>query len=235
MASFTVTVSPAGGRQTALSATSVRVGGLHCGQTYTFTVASVGSGGQRVPAAPVSARPCPATAAPAAPTGVNATPAGDSSHTVELSWNAVGGSAGSDLTYLVSWTNFADSGSDQTTGTGLTVDHLRPGHEYTFTVRARNGVGTGPGGSDTAIAGAPGSRNVTVSQDVNILASAGTDADVAWRAHEGDRYIAYCSWDSGDIVWVYVVNEDFTAFGFARVEDLDPDVTHMNRCVSPTV
>jgi Fibronectin type III domain len=58
VSSYTVGISPpdAGAVQSKTGPTSVQVTGLSCATVYTFTVYSVGSGGQQVPAPPVTAR-----------------------------------------------------------------------------------------------------------------------------------------------------------------------------------
>ena len=60
-------------------------------------------------------------------------------------------------------------------------------------------------------------------------------ADVAWQADDGDHATAYCSWDDGDIVWIYLVNADFTEFGFAKASHLDQDTGDRNHCSAPIV
>jgi hypothetical protein len=106
---------------------------LSCGTTYSFTVYSVGTGGQQVAAAPVSAQPC---APPTAPQRLSAQV---SQHQVQLSWSPPASSGGGTLSYTVSW----GSGSAHTAGTSYTITGLSNFQTYAVTVTASTPAGQG--------------------------------------------------------------------------------------------
>jgi hypothetical protein len=229
-----VRVSPAGGGQQTLSATSVRVSGLSCATSYGFTVLSLGTGGRQVAAAPVSARPC---VPPGAVQGLTATVVHNYTREVNLSWQPVAAGAAGAVSYLVSWS----SGSQTTTATSLLVTGLLPGHSYTFTVRASDAAGTGPGTSASAVPGSKNTLDVQMAQDADLLTSWRFSASVAWSAHWHDNYTAYCAYADGDPVagdhyWVYVEN-DAGRFAWANEHWLGDGGAHdsLLDCRSPLV
>jgi Fibronectin type III domain/WD40-like Beta Propeller Repeat/PASTA domain len=121
--------------------TQTTVTGLTNGTTYTFRVAAVNAVG----ASPQSSDSNPVTpaTAPAAPTGVFAQ-AGNASAT--LSWAAPADNGGSAITgYVI--TPYIGSAAQATTtvtaATSATVLGLGNGATYTFTVAAKNAIGTG--------------------------------------------------------------------------------------------
>jgi hypothetical protein len=146
VASYTVSVSPSGATQAATGATSVHVTGLTCGTTYSFTVYSVGAGGQQVAAAPVSAQPCQA---PSAPQGLSTQV---SQHQVQVSWSPPAAPGGGTVSYTVNW----GSGSPQTTtGASYTITGLTNFQTYTVTVTASSPAGQG-GSDSTSVSVSPG-------------------------------------------------------------------------------
>ncbi|MFL6074861.1 MAG: fibronectin type III domain-containing protein [Mycobacteriales bacterium] len=231
---YRVQVSPAGGGQQTLSATSVRVSGLSCATSYGFTVLSLGAGGRQVAAAPVYAHPC---VAPGAVRGLTATVVHNYTREVQLSWQPVQAAAAGGVSYLVSWS----SGSQTVTGTSLLVSQLLPGHSYTFTVRASDAAGTGAGASASAVPGSGNTLTVQMGQDADLLTSWRFSASVAWSAHWHDSYTAYCAYDGGDPVagdkyWVYVENGS-GHFAWANEHWLGDGDAHASllNCRSPLV
>ena len=115
--------------------------GLTPGSTYTFTVAAknaVGTG-------PAASQSVTLPATPSAPTGLVVTPAANG-QSATVTWSPPASNGGSPVTgYTVTRTGGTpvDLGVVGThTWTGLT-----PGSTYTFTVAAKNAVGTGPAAS----------------------------------------------------------------------------------------
>ena len=119
------------------TAVSDDVTGLTNGTTYTFTVAATNSIGTGSPS-PVSNAVTPRSV-PGAPTSVTPT-AGKGS--VKLTWKAPSSTGGSAITgYVIK----PSIGAAVTVGkvTSYTVTKLTNGTAYTFTVAAKNAVGTG--------------------------------------------------------------------------------------------
>jgi hypothetical protein len=143
--SYTVSVSPSGGTQSAPSATSVHVTGLTCGTTYSFTVYSVGAGGQRVAAAPVSAQSCKP---PTAPQGLSTQV---SQHQIQVSWSPPATPGGGTVSYTVNWGN----GPQTAPGTSYTITGLANFQAYTVTVTASSQAGQG-GSVSTSVSVSPG-------------------------------------------------------------------------------
>ena len=136
---FTVTSSPGGKTCSSLGALTCTVSSLTNGTAYTFTVRAtngVGSGPVSSPSNSVT----PATV-PGAPTMPMAA-AGDSSALV--GWSAPASTGGSPI---IGYTVTSSPGARSCTSTGSLSCHvtgLTNGTAYTFTVRATNGVGSGP-------------------------------------------------------------------------------------------
>jgi plastocyanin len=179
--SYTVTSSPGGQTATVDGSTlNATVTGLTNGTRYTFTVTAtnvVGTGPASAPSNPVT----PAATVPDAPTNVSATP-GPGSATV--TWQAPfdGGSPISQYTV----TSSPGGVTATVNGSTLTasVTGLTNGTQYTFTVTATNGVGTGPASAPsnpvTPSITAPGApQNVTA-------APHDSSATVTWQAPASD-------------------------------------------------
>jgi hypothetical protein len=121
-------------------ATSCIVSGLTNGVSYTFTVHatnSIGDGPESDPSSPVT----PA-AVPGPPTAIAAS-AGDGSAVV--TWSAPANSGGSAITAYAATSSPDGKTCSWSSGSlSCTVTGLTNGQAYTFTVRASNGVGSGP-------------------------------------------------------------------------------------------
>jgi hypothetical protein len=166
-------VSPSGGSQSPTGATSVHFTGLACGTTYSFTVYSVGAGGQKVGAAPASAQPC---LAPSAPQGLSPQL---SQHQIQLSWSPPATPGGGTVSYSVSW----GGGSPQAaTGTSYTISGLTNFQTYTVTVSASSQAGPG-GSASTTVTVQPGtSWSHAVSTWVTIALSIRTGPGKSYPA-----------------------------------------------------
>jgi Fibronectin type III domain len=145
---YTVDVSPASAAaaQTPTGATSVRVSGLDCATVYSVTVNSVGSGGQTVPAQPVTVRPC---VPPAAPQGLGHTV---SSHQIQVNWAAPASNGGGPVSYTVTWNGGSQPGL---TGTSFRMTGLANFQNYNVSVTAANAAGGG-GAASAAVNLSPG-------------------------------------------------------------------------------
>ncbi len=164
--------------------TSSVVTGLTNGTPYTFTVVAVNAVGPSAssePSAPVTPQPAeePATV-PGSPTEVTGVP-GDGQVTV--TWTAPDDDGGTAiLGYEVTPRRGGEDGPTLVTSTAATsavVPDLVNGADYTFTVRARNGVGLGPASS----ASAPVTPRTTPGAPTGVAGTAG-DGQVAltWTA-----------------------------------------------------
>ena len=148
--SYTATSAPGGktcvwkSPLTAQNPLQCNVLGLTNGQPYTFTVTATNPRGTG-PASQATYSVIPATI-PGAPTGVNAA----AGHTYASVWWAA--AAGNGAT-VIAYTVTASPGGQTCTNSGTlscTVTGLTEGRSYTFTVRAANGIGTGPASAPSA-------------------------------------------------------------------------------------
>lgn len=150
---YRIAVSPAAGSQTTTGPTSARISGLNCGTTYSFTVSSVGSRGEQVPAQPVTAMSC---LPPGPPQGLSTSV---SPGQIAASWSAPASDGGGTVTYAVSWGSGSHPGL---TGTSDTITGLANFQVYTVTVTAANGAGTGGTASASVnLAAGPWGFNIT--------------------------------------------------------------------------
>jgi hypothetical protein len=155
VASYLVSVSPSGGTQSPMTATSVHVTGLSCSTTYSFTVYSVGAGGQKVAAAPASALPC---LAPSAPQRLSTQV---SQHQVQLSWSAPAAPGGGTMSYTVNWGN----GPKSATGTSYTITGLTNFQTYNVTVTASSQAGPGSSASKSVSVLPPATWGYSITRD----------------------------------------------------------------------
>ncbi len=181
---YTVTSSPGNKTCTTTGATTCTVTGLTNGTPYTFTVTAKNTIGTGPPSAPSNTvTPSAATTVPSAPTGANAV-AGDGQATV--SWTAPLSDGGSPIN---GYTVTSSPGAKTCTTTGATtctVTGLTNGTPYTFTVTAKNTIGTGPPSAPsntvtpTAPATAPGAPGTPTAVAGNAQAT------VSWTAPLSD-------------------------------------------------
>lgn len=176
---YEVTAAPGGATCSTTGALSCAVSGLTNGTAYTFTVRAsnaIGPGPASAPSAPVT----PATV-PGAPTGVSAVGANTAAL---VSWAAPADNGGDAITsYTV--TSAPDGRTCSTTGSlSCAVTGLLNGTAYTFTVRAANGVGTGPT-SDASAAVTP--APTVPGPPTGVVATPGNGmALVSWSAPADD-------------------------------------------------
>ena len=163
--------------------TSQRVTGLDKGTEYTFDVRAVNGVGQS--AASGSATETTGTTVADPPTGL----AVDASTTsVVFSWDAPTDDGGTDITEYqyrhAEGTSIPNTVAYQdTTATSVTISGLSPSAEYTFEVRAVNGVGIGNTEDTTATTDA----TVTISTDATkIYAGEVFDVDIAFSGDSTD-------------------------------------------------
>jgi hypothetical protein len=161
--SYTVTSNP-GGEKSSGKGTSITVKGLTNGTPYTFTVTATNKLGTGPASAPSSPAVIPASV-PGAPTGVTAT-AGNEEATVTFTAPASGGESITGYTVTSIPAGGVDTNAG-TTSTTHTVTGLTNGKSYKFTVKATNGIGTGPASSHSnsvrpaTLPGAPTIETVT--------------------------------------------------------------------------
>ena len=139
---YTVTSNPAGGVDTNAGSTSFPhlVDNLMNGTPYTFTVTATNAIGSTASAA--SKPPVTPATVPDAPTGVTATP-GNAQASVSFTPAFDGGSPITGYTVTSDPAGGVDVDAGKTS-TEHTVKGLVNGKLYTFTVKAKNSVGTGP-------------------------------------------------------------------------------------------
>ena len=163
---YTVTPSPSGATPCTTTGTlSCTVSGLTNGQAYTFTVTATNAIGTSDPSPASNSVTPKLPTAPGAPTGVKAT-AGNAKALV--SWSAPSSNGGSPIT---GYTVTSAPGGDSCTTTGAlscTVSGLTNGTSYTFTVTAKNSVGTSAASSPSAAAKPVNPTGTPVSATANL-------------------------------------------------------------------
>jgi hypothetical protein len=140
---YSVASSPGGHSCTTSGGTSCSVTGLTNGTSYTFTVQATNSVGTGPASAPSNAVvPTSGATVPGAPQNVVA---GAGNALANVSWDAPASDGGSAITgYTVTSAPGAKTCSWTSGALACTVTGLTNGTSYTFTVKATNGVGTGP-------------------------------------------------------------------------------------------
>jgi fibronectin type 3 domain-containing protein len=159
------------------------------GSTYYYQVSAMNAVGEGPRSTERSAQPA---TVPAAPTLVSAS-AGNGSAT--LAWSAPASDGGSEIIGYIA-TASPGGATCSVPGLGCTIGGLANGTSYSFTVRARNAIGTGsPSNALTATPGQPPSAPVGISispnQPEGILVSwtaptsTGTGPITAYRIYRG--------------------------------------------------
>ena len=135
---YSVTASSVTASQIIVSGTSATVTGLSAGTSYTFSVTASNDGGtSAVRTVSVTTWQLPGEVR-------NLSGSADSTSQVSLSWNAPSVGNPATFTYSVAASGVAVS-QIAVSGTSATVTGLSADTSYTFTVKARNSAGTGPG------------------------------------------------------------------------------------------
>jgi hypothetical protein len=170
---YTVTSNPGGITKSGKSS-PITLKGLTNGTPYTFTVTATNKTGTGPVSGPSNSVTPVGPTSPGAPTGVTAT-AGDAKATVNFSIPASnGGSPINGYSVISSPDGITARGA----GSPITVKGLTNGTGYTFTVTAKNKIGTGPAssasnsvtptgptvpGAPTIVSVTPGKKQVSVS------------------------------------------------------------------------
>ena len=176
---YLVTALPQDVRVTAgASARSVVVDGLRNGEPSTFTVRALNAVGEG-PDSPASPDVVPATV-PSAPVSVEATA---DIRQATVTWSAPASTGGLSVQgYVVTASPGGASREVDADSRSVTLSGLENGTAYTFTVAARNEVGTGPGLLSASVR-TPG----VPSQPVSVGVTAGPRmATVTWEAPADD-------------------------------------------------
>jgi len=174
---YTVTASPGGQSANTTGATTVQVGGLTNGITYTFTVVSNSDVGPSIASDPSD--PVTPIAHPGSVQQMSVTQT--LNNTLDMSWTPP--TTGPITSYIISATPGNISRTVGGNAIAASLGGLTVGVQYTVSVTAQNSVGTGPSASRTA-------------QPISTLAVKAY-TDVAWangfsKAISDDgRYIAY--------------------------------------------
>lgn len=151
---------------------SSTIGSLTGGVLYAFKVTAIASDGSQTAASAVNATPKSVSAAP----GIVSAAATDG--VVTLTWSAPSNDGGSAITeYTIS-----DSGNTNKTATGdktsLAITGLSAGTSYTFTIKAKNSVGSSIAASFAAVTAV----SVPTAPTAPTVTLAGSSANVSWTA-----------------------------------------------------
>jgi hypothetical protein len=203
------TVSWLGGSQL-LSGTSTTITGLTNGTPYTFTVYAsntIGNSGVTTSNSVIPVAP------PGAPTNVVAT-GGNGQAT--LTWLAPANNGGSAIIdYFISYSG----GSTTSSGTSTTITGLSNGSPYTFTVYARNSVGSSTGTTSNTVtpvsivyafsnvtfpgATFTGTSYYTVDQTINMSWNINWTFPTVYSTEVGSLYTTFFSGNSAELNYPY--------------------------------
>lgn len=144
------TMAGNGGQMATGSGSPITISGLTNGDSYTFTVTATNSAGESPASGPSNAA-IPATV-PDPPTAVSASAANGSAVVSFSPPSADGGSAITGYTATAVDHTAAGNGGQTATGSGspITISGLTSGDSYTFTVTAKNSVGSSEPSSQSA-------------------------------------------------------------------------------------
>lgn len=141
------TVTPSAGTAVNATASPATFTNLAAGTSYTFTVKAtngVGSSAASAASAAVSAADVPGQ-----PTSVTATYQSDG--TVLVAWTAPSGNGSAIIDYTITTSGVSGSYTTSSTSYARPSTGLANGTTYSFTVTARNAVGSGMGGTSNSI------------------------------------------------------------------------------------
>lgn len=151
---------------------SSTIGSLTGGVLYAFKVTAIASDGSQTAAAAVNATPKSVAAAP----GIVSAAATDG--VVTLTWSAPSNDGGSAITEY----SISDGGNNNKTATGdktsLAITGLSAGTSYTFTIKAKNAIGSSVAASFAAVTAV----SVPAAPATPTVAVAGSSANVTWSA-----------------------------------------------------
>ena len=202
--------SPSGSGWTSVSDVNATVSGLNNGTEYTFEVRAVNSAGEGA-ASSTSATPVAPATVPGVVENLSAE-AGDGQ--VVLSWAVPSSDGGSAITGYEYQYSPSGSGWTSVSDVNATVSGLNNGTEYTFEVRAVNGVGQGPASTASAT---PATVPGTV---VNLSAEAGDGQVVlSWDAPSSD---------GGSAITGYEYQYSPGGSGWTSVSDVHATVSGLN-------
>lgn len=164
VSSYRVSAAP-GGRSVVVAgdADSAALAGLNDGTSYRVTVVAVNAAGR---GSPVRSGPVmPKVTVPGVPTGVSAAPAGSG---VTVGWQPPVSDGGAPLTgYVITVGGSHRTVSAPARARSVSVTGLHKGSSYTFTVSAKNRIGSG-----VAVASAPASAGAVLAKNTVVLSSA---------------------------------------------------------------
>lgn len=168
---YVITVSPGGTTQNSGGATTHTFTGLNVATSYTFTVAATNGVGTGTASAASATFATDATGpgTPGTPTASLA-----SITSASLSWSAAAANGSAITHYVVTASPGGATQNSAGAATSLTFTGLTTGTDYTFTVQAVNGVGTGSASSASnsvtpaGVPGTPGDPTASVASSTSV-------------------------------------------------------------------